>query len=208
MNFGLMMRRALQKSLPYDAELDYLILTGPQYINCGFKANTSTTKLKIRIIPTDLSKTQGVFGSRNATSPGVASCNCFILSGTIRPDWASATSPGNAASTTISIIKDSQYDIEITRGYFKINDSEFFYENSDSVNQSGDFLIGNFSNPTYPFSQGFVGKIGKAMVYENGIPIRDYSPVRVGQVGYFYDKVSDRLFEDKSGVGFILGPDK
>lgn len=38
--------------------------------------------------------------------------------------------------------------------------------------------------------------------------VRDFIPVRVGQVGYLYDRVSGQLF-GKYGTGdFIVGPDK
>jgi hypothetical protein len=42
----------------------------------------------------------------------------------------------------------------------------------------------------------------------NNVMVRDFIPVRVGQVGYLYDRVSGQLF-GKYGTGdFIVGPDK
>ena len=41
----------------------------------------------------------------------------------------------------------------------------------------------------------------------NGILLRDLIPVRVGQVGYMYDKVSGRLFGNAGTGSFTLGPD-
>ena len=38
--------------------------------------------------------------------------------------------------------------------------------------------------------------------------IRDLIPVRVGNVGYMYDKVSRQLFGNSGTGDFILGPDK
>ena len=37
--------------------------------------------------------------------------------------------------------------------------------------------------------------------------VRDYIPVRVGQVGYMYDKVSGQLFGNSGTGNFILGND-
>ncbi len=41
----------------------------------------------------------------------------------------------------------------------------------------------------------------------NGAVTRDLVPVRVGQVGYLYDKVSGRLFGSASSVALVPGPD-
>ena len=42
---------------------------------------------------------------------------------------------------------------------------------------------------------------------QNGIIEHDYIPVRVGQVGYMYDRVSRRLFGNAGTGAFVLGPD-
>lgn len=41
-----------------------------------------------------------------------------------------------------------------------------------------------------------------------GVLLRDFIPVRVGNVGYMYDKVSAQLFGNAGTGDFILGPDK
>ena len=41
----------------------------------------------------------------------------------------------------------------------------------------------------------------------NDILVRDLIPVRVGNVGYMYDKVSGQLFGNSGTGNFILGPD-
>jgi hypothetical protein len=64
-------------------------------------------------------------------------------------------------------------------------------------------------------SRGYLGLGGsrKARLYnfsisDNGILVRDLIPVRVGNVGYMYDKVSGKLFGNAGTGSFILGPDK
>lgn len=44
----------------------------------------------------------------------------------------------------------------------------------------------------------------------NGVDtmLRDFIPVRVGQVGYMYDRVSGQLFGNQGTGNFVLGPDK
>ena len=41
----------------------------------------------------------------------------------------------------------------------------------------------------------------------NDITLRRYIPVRVGQVGYLYDKVSGQLFGNQGTGAFVVGPD-
>jgi hypothetical protein len=42
----------------------------------------------------------------------------------------------------------------------------------------------------------------------NNSKIADFIPVRVGQVGYMYDKVSGTLFGNAGTGSFILGSDR
>ena len=54
----------------------------------------------------------------------------------------------------------------------------------------------------------FRGRFGYVKIYQNGILVRDYIPVRVGDVGCFYDRVSGQLFGNAGTGAFIIGPDK
>lgn len=61
-------------------------------------------------------------------------------------------------------------------------------------------------NPT--FGKGSIKRISYAKIFnENGILLIDLIPVRIGSVGYMYDKVSDRLFGNAGTGSFVLGPD-
>ena len=51
-------------------------------------------------------------------------------------------------------------------------------------------------------------KIYDFQIYDNGILVRYFIPVRVGTVGYMYDKVSGKLFGNAGTGEFILGPDR
>lgn len=60
---------------------------------------------------------------------------------------------------------------------------------------------------------GIFGGSRKARLYnfsisDNGILVRDFIPVRVGNVGYLFDKVSMKLFGNAGTGSFILGADK
>jgi hypothetical protein len=51
-------------------------------------------------------------------------------------------------------------------------------------------------------------KLYSCKITDNGTVVRDFIPVRVGQTGYMYDKVSGQLFGNSGTGSFILGRDK
>ena len=50
-------------------------------------------------------------------------------------------------------------------------------------------------------------KIYYFKIYDNGVLVRDFIPVRVGTTGYMYDSVSGRLFGNDGTGDFIVGAD-
>lgn len=54
----------------------------------------------------------------------------------------------------------------------------------------------------------FLGKIYYFKFVENNITKLDLIPVRIGQVGYLFDRVSGSLFGNNGTGTFIIGPDK
>lgn len=50
-------------------------------------------------------------------------------------------------------------------------------------------------------------KISSFIYFRNNIPLRNFVPVRVGQVGYMLDIVSGTLFGNQGTGSFTLGPD-
>lgn len=202
------LRNALMagKRLPYDAELEYLESTGTQYIDTGFKANTTTTRLDIGLMLKQDTVNMGLFGSRNlyGTSSS-SSCNAFFLSGnkSFRMDWANGGGPFFNCSL------NTAYSISITGGSVTINGSTTTYRGRDSVDQANNFLIFSFAEGAgVVYRNGMIGRVFGAKIYSNNLLVRDYIPVRKGTVGYLYDRVSGKLFGNAGTGDFALGPDK
>jgi hypothetical protein len=57
-------------------------------------------------------------------------------------------------------------------------------------------------------SLGYDVKISDCKIYKDAELVRDFIPVRKGQVGYLYDKVSGQLFGNAGTGSFILGSDR
>jgi hypothetical protein len=86
---------------------------------------------------------------------------------------------------------------------------------------SGTFTVEDFPPPKEPIligygmtnsvtqrrtSGGFY--LYRVVFYEYQTIVKDFIPVRVGNIGYMFDKVSGKLFGNAGTGNFILGPDK
>lgn len=182
--------------------LDYIECTGNQYIDTGFKANTTTTKFVGAFTPTQ-QVMGGLLGSRNYTSSGSSACNIFVTdAGKFRGDWANGS-----YTAEIDYVVDTKYEMEITRGTLVINDTTYSFPNRESVDQLGNFLIGTFNNVTTPYTKGFVGYIHECKLYSNDILICNFVPVirnSDNEVG-MYDTVTNTFYTNAGVNSFIAG---
>lgn len=192
-------------ALPYDAQVEYIESTGTQYVDTGFTAKTDTTRAEMLIVPTG-NTTAGVFGSRNATTANGYSCNAFLISGStpyFRWDWVAGSS-GTRTNCTIG----DEYRISITAGSVTVNGvttTASLYR----LQQSYPFYIFTFANAsTTPFTPTFSGRVKWFQIYDNDVLVRSFVPVRVGTVGYLFDRVSGQLFGNAGTGAFVIGPDK
>jgi hypothetical protein len=69
-------------------------------------------------------------------------------------------------------------------------------------------LFGTIHDGVFVTNEPFVGRIYYCQISQGVNLVRDFIPVRVGNVGYMYDKISGKLFENQGTGNFILGPDK
>lgn len=190
------------KRLPYDAEVEYLESTGTQWIDTGI-VPTAQTNISIKFLTTYLSGSNGlgIFGCRvNASNKSFLllqyrtdnrnlfrwdysdSLNNLVI---VTSGWHIATNDG------ASITLDGTRYARITQ--FDPTTNKIFLF---CVNQNGS-----------PFILHTALDIASFSVTENGVVILDFIPVRVGQVGYMYDRVSGQLFGNAGTGAFIVGPD-
>lgn len=97
---------------------------------------------------------------------------------------------------------------------------ELYFSNSESIIDgntyaaNGDLFVNRTSWPITIFQYqkdkltGGVQRIYYFNAYNNGVKVNELIPVRIGQVGYLYDKVSGTLFGNNGTGSFTLGPDK
>lgn len=187
--------------LPYDAEIEYLQSTGTS----GFYIDTLISKpasfSSVEII-TDVqfisTNDRQIHGATNALYFGVNS-------GRWENAYGTYTNGANTNRHTMSKkieISGSDKIITVYVDSTRTLNTQNLFSDSDWNANIGVFSISS-SSPS-----GYYAKIYSEKIYVNGNLVRDYIPVRVGQVGYMYDRISRQLFGNSGTGSFVLGNDK
>lgn len=192
-------------SLPYDAEIEYLQSTGTQYINTGILIDgTGTFSFGVKTTLTDRSFLGAIIGTRESPSgyTQYKSYNILNLSTTqIRADFLGKAAAGEGKINTTASALTIKFDTSVLT--LLVNGSNI---SGSSTNQSCSYPFylfavnnGNMSNIPQKLEYFWFMKDNKITMY--------LIPVRVGQVGYMYDRVSGQMFGNAGTGNFTLGPD-
>lgn len=192
-------------TLPYDAEIEYLQSSGTQYIDTQIKYSSSN-KYNIACDVVYVSGSTGfTFNGWDAGGAfGLYKDNCAdgattsIISNGINKFLSLnlRINSGTSSKTLTYIIDgDNQYAVNRVHGSL-----------SSYSGNGGYILFACYSTNSVLYH--IKEKLYRVRIDVNNIVVRDYIPVRVGQVGYLYDKISGQLFGNAGTGSFILGPDK
>jgi hypothetical protein len=78
---------------------------------------------------------------------------------------------------------------------------------TDNISNIPLYLFGVYDTAISAVTTDLKGTIRWCKIYRSEQLVRDFIPVRVGQTGYLYDKVSRKLFGNSGTGDFILGND-
>lgn len=167
------------KKLPYDAKIEYLESGGTQWIDTEYRSN-NVDSFEIIIVTNG---TKNYMGSN-----GNLQVDLSILNNLGKRTMMVTHSKGNGPKTYVngSLVKSENF--HTYNGYIIAL-----------------FALGTSSSAVNFYSSAAVYS---AQLIINNTLVRDFIPVRVGQVGYMYDKVSGQLFGNAGTGEFILGPDR
>lgn len=187
------------KSLPYDAEIEYLESTGTQWIDTGIKPTNTLSFSCTFDNPNNTGNSPGygnVFGSRLSSTNSEYQLTKFGYSSV-----SVGIRNSNKGFNTSGI-----HTVAFNGGTTITVDGITSTINKGTISSS----IGNIV--LFGISQGNVTAVtqlqaGKIYRCSFG-SIRDFIPVRVGTTGYMYDKISGQLFGNSGTGNFILGSDK
>jgi hypothetical protein len=180
------------KRKPYDAEIEYLESTGTQYINTGM-IPSSTCKFIIDAWFTK--RTQ--FGSMAGGSNRFHAYNPFCVKWEYLGDTV-AFPYGRRAVVTLNNKTGYFLSGDISISYPPMLESgapEFFLF---AQNNAGSLRYFDVGARIYAFDWWDDADTEKSM---------SFIPVRKGNIGYMYDRVSGQLFGNQGTGEFVLGPD-
>lgn len=179
--------------------IEYLESTGTQYIDTGLKANGSTTRVEMTI-----GTVAGKFWSFGTRTAYENKMFVFCNGGTSgeTPSIALWLYYNGYTGTNITDDNGIHNIIIATNSYF--DNIAFTRTAATFTTDANMIMFGNRDGNT--INKGYM-KIYSCKIYEGATLLRDYVPVRLGQVGYMYDKVSGNYFSNQGTGSFVLGPD-
>lgn len=186
--------------LPYDAEIEYLETNGGdngQYINTGLYLNTSNFEVGYETLSERLYWGYTSQGNGGGTWLGVEGTTVFF--GNFSNRFTASTI--NSSNNVIKYASQSGFT---ANGTFT---SKNFSLGSNSIANTPLYIFGRYDFRNRVVDTNAVAKLKSFYLKNNGELVLDMIPVRVGQVGYMYDKVSGQLFGNDGTGSFILGND-
>lgn len=188
--------------LPYDAVVEYLESTGTQYIDTGVVGNGA---YKYTLYVDDYFNLQHggqwLFGSRIGYNN--AQIGLFVNGNDYKVyfPYANTTKVFDLCTTY-----QNSCEVTIGSGILRIGDKSHTYSVSSFSNNRNIALFALNNNGNILAMRNI--RIGYFRIEnEMGVLLRDFIPVRVGQVGYMFDRVSKQLFGNAGTGAFVVGPD-
>ena len=179
---------------PYDAEIEYLESTGTQWIDTGIIPDSNTI-VQFKFVNLYITGDVIIGYFTNDTNDW----RLFNNASTCYFDM-----PNSERIAGGNIHENTQYELELGNYYVKDLDTgiNIVSGNSTSYTGTGSITLNNYNNVSFSRNRWYYVKI-----YSGSVLVRDMIPVRIGQIGYMYDKVSKQLFSNAGTGEFILGPD-
>lgn len=192
------------RAKPYDAEVEWIQGVPLYMIDCDVKVNNNGYSIVSRVLIPPSSGYVDIFEKRTRK-------------GETANYWFLTLAPNNQMA----------FSVNTTYFYFKVDSSirntivdVNVYSNSVLLQWNNTSVAQTVSTPATGKSTIMLFNVrpdrknGVRMYYfrlqaPDGSIIRDMIPVRKGNIGYMYDKVSGRIFGNAKTTGYaIIGPDK
>jgi len=187
------------RSAPYDAEIEYLESTGTQYIDTGFNfGNVDRLEFATTV------KQRGTHNYWCLLGANSNSNEVLI--------WFHAGSTYlNGKSSSIPLSYNTEYviDLIVTNGSASLSVNNNVVATSTGKNNGKHiYLFGSIGTASAVTIDSYNYQVFRyCKIYSGNTLVRDLIPVRVGQVGYMYDRVSKSLFGNAGSGNFKLGKD-
>lgn len=183
---------------PYDAEVEFLQLTGTQWFEIPVLANEATDAIEF------------IFRRTETTNQQRFSCSGLVLNiyinGSARLAYRSGSSwraLQSSSRTSIGTMKHIlKMDYLNKKAYYDFDEFDLTMS-SPKVATSNLILFGQYgSNAIYK------GLVYGVRYWRNGTLMYDLQPVRKDGVGYLYDKIGGGMYGNAGADSFTIGYDK
>lgn len=204
-------------SLPYDAEVEYLRSTGTQYINTGIVQ--TTRNYEVTLVMQWTGSTASLFESFFAYMPAVGAFTPRCGFHKYDSHWMFGT---NATQVTSNALDNNKHTIYIT-GNASVGIESLYIDNTfiTHTNTSNHGIQGNTityflgcrnrnGSTDNPAWAKFYSLNYKKFTDANHSVVTDewdFIPVRLGTIGYMYDRISGNLLGNSGSGSFVLGND-
>lgn len=192
--------------LPYDAEVEYLESTGTQWIDSGVSQSTPVS-VTAEMLYTNTSATKFVLAAHISTRMWVAISGTHAQTGVgsgVQEYSNGVVAPVNEKFTLdarIGYPNAPKTGVKVNGGTWASTTASFTFSYPYTLT-----IFGRRRSSTIDGLSSF--RLYSLTVYQADILVRDYIPVRLGTVGYLYDRVSGTLFGNAGTGNFTIGPDK
>ena len=203
-------------SLPYDAEVEYLESTGTQYVDTGI-IPTAQTSFAVRYVQTsspyqfapvvycgdtyNAPNTYGFCVNSGSQGAGINSYYGTVYNLHVGDNLISA------GQRILVRFRRGNSNIEMTNETTGQTSSSSF-GSATYTNGSRSMYIFSGNTALEDLSHPACIRMYFCEIYDGSTIVRSFVPVRVGQVGYLFDRVSGTLFGNAGTGAFTIGPDK
>ena len=192
MMLGARMAAWCGKRLPYDAEVEWIDFNGGAGVDTGI-VPTLTTITNINCCYND---------NGDVVSAMFAADDLGYVLRRIKKNELSYSGGKWWGSANVDFTEFANYSIRPDGAY---KDGLKIVGRALSKDQTQSLTIG--IRRSQPSQIGGL-RVKAFSMSDNNETLRDYTLVRVGSVGYFYDKVSKQLFGNSFAGDLVIGPDK
>lgn len=193
--------------------IEYLKQTGTQWIDTNYYPDSSITDmtLDIEFYGTWNNGSGSIVCAHNSSDPWLAYGFNFPGSGNNNTNtifaWTGYTNSHGATIKNVSGINKNRGEFKYSNGIFSYGGKTLNTEVVAGRRANSLRIFSSVGNETAVF-KAFTANLYGMIIKENNEVIHNYVPVRINQIGYLYDKVSNRLFGNSGTGDFVLGPDK
>lgn len=216
----LMLRHTMDKPLPYDAEVEYIENDGHCVLNTGIIPNQNTSIVAEFYVPKVTGTIYGtwLFGGRDTDNtkqmPSLL-IQPFDAASTNKDQWRF----GPNATSNVSLTYRNYGNVILSSDKRTLTITSDALSETVASGSTGTFsfaypllIMGyQLSTDTVAYGNTHAGtRLMRWQMYDGDTLVQDVIPVRKGNVGYAYDKITRRfldMYRETSDNNFSAGPD-